>query len=90
MDNTVRRWDARNGEATAKSMKHSDHVVDIAICTAGSLIVSSHRNSRIIRWKEETGEEIGDPIEAASLTRNLVISSNGASIACGSASDDFV
>ena len=53
------------------------------------MIVSKYGYNQIARWNGETGEKIGEPIEAAGRTRDLAISKNGRIIACGSACDDF-
>ena len=77
-------------EYSTAVLEHSVHLVGIAISTDGSVIVSSYKDRRIIRWKAEADEKVGCPIEAAGLPQNLVRSSSGAIVACGSASDDFV
>lgn len=73
-----------------KPMEHSSWVVDLAIRTDGSKIVSGSTYGRIIRWVAETGKKIDDPINVAGWTENLVISSCGRIIACGSQISDYV
>ena len=54
------------------------------------MIVSMDDDNSVIRWNAETGEGIGDSIKVAGWPKNLVISNNSTTIACGSKYFDFV
>ena len=89
-DGTVLRWDARTGESIGKPIKgRVDGISEIAISSDGSVIVSGW-HGLIQRWYAKSGEEIGDGIEVGDYSQNLVVSTDGKTIMCGSERLDYV
>ena len=64
-------------------------IVDLLISTVGKLILSGSVGS-LERWDARTGEQMGDYIEVSAYSDKIGLSNDGETIACGSASDDYV
>ena len=89
-DISVRRWDARTGEAIEKPLEgHSDYIRSLAMGTDGNLIVSGTVSS-LRRWDARTGEQIGDDIKVPGWADTIVLSNDGKTISCGSCHSDYV
>ena len=63
-DNTIRIWDAQNGQAVGIPLEgHSDMVFSVAFSPDGTHIVSGSSDKTIQIWDAQNGQAVGIPLE---------------------------
>ncbi|KAG8704160.1 hypothetical protein FRC09_003732, partial [Ceratobasidium sp. 395] len=85
-DNTVRIWEARNGQPVGQPLKgHGRAVTSVAYSPDGSHIASGSYENTIRIWDAKTGQPIGQPLEGhTGWVWSVAYSPDGAFIASGS------
>ncbi|KLO04488.1 hypothetical protein SCHPADRAFT_1003285 [Schizopora paradoxa] len=85
IDQTVRIWDSKTGEAFSTPFKHDSSVHCIAVSPDGKLIASGKSNGALSIWDSETGAHKLNLTGAHSdVIRSAVFSPDGSRIVTGS------
>ncbi|MFM2062804.1 MAG: hypothetical protein RLZZ507_2474 [Cyanobacteriota bacterium] len=85
LDNTVRLWDAKTGEAIAQPITgHTGSVNSVAFNPDGNTVVSGSKDKTVRLWDVNTGKAIGQLYSHAQPVTSVAFSPDGNTIVSGS------